>query len=156
MVMWDYMHNMARGVWPWLLAAVLLELCQEGRFGPAAGDRKDSTTLMLRRAWLQFKWWASKHGISHSVPEFTLGSLGMAAGRRAWPELKTKAANCQKILAWVASLCITDPGDTYRQKVRSTCVVAWHKCHLMVTHCPMWFSAEEASEFHDLNACALQ
>ena len=157
MLIYDYMHCMYLGVLPWLLATILLELCSENCFGKFRGKWLLRTNLGLRHAHLRFKSWASGKGIDHTVPEWNLGRLSMAGGVHSWPELKTKAGNCRKVLAWMHDMLRTLPSNSIHAKLRLTCVAAWHGCDLIMVANTMWLSACDAALFFQkLNTCALQ
>jgi len=100
----DIMHNLFAGSGNKFVGSALVELVQEGRFGGIPG-RGYSWARALKVAWLKFKRFCRKHGLTTSQPVFTRARLNYETNLSA-PSIKAKAFDTRVLIAWCSELCI--------------------------------------------------
>lgn len=74
----DFMHVFLLGVSAWVCGNILIELCQQERFGQFRCPKRLRFNLQLRVAWQMFKRHCSTRGWEESQPCFSLNKLGFA------------------------------------------------------------------------------
>lgn len=144
MLMPDPMHVLHLGVLQWVIAAVLLVLCEAGHWGRPTGDAKTRLAVQLRAAYACFKTWCLAHAARTSQRVFTPGMLGRGDLQTSFAEFKGKAANNRWTLLWLNDV-LYDVGQPSLEAV-----VVWGFCdvlHLLHSVQEPQFSQREAAQF---------
>ena len=159
MIRLDLMHILLLGVYHWTLGSSFWELLEAGEWRePAdAGPWQQLMLLQLHRAWLEFKAWARRCKISHSVPRFTLAGLSMQVLDDA-PYYKSKAAHARIVCDWMAqkTRTIANADMTNRHNViRANCLWGFASSLQVCTIAETWLNDSECRQLEDARNAAL-
>ena len=100
--LWDLMHTIHLGIAKDLCAQVMADLCRLGYEGDGP------LAQQLRRLWIRFRLYCSRHSIPYSRRKFSPKIIGISdTGGLEFPELnsRTKAAHVKPIISFLAYRC---------------------------------------------------
>ena len=100
--LWDLMHTIHLGIAKDLCAQVMADLCRQGYEGDGP------LAQQLRRLWIRFRLYCSRHSIPYSRRKFSPKIIGISdTGGLEFPELnsRTKAAHVKPIISFLAYRC---------------------------------------------------
>ena len=153
MIRYDFMHTFCcMGVASWVCGNTLDELLETSMFGNFHGPANVQRALKLRMAWQSFKAFCAKHRLDQSQPLFTPARL-MDDG---WPALKAKAANCCRVLVWLAGILHAAPAPDLHTQLRKHTVVGFADAWTLTSAASgTTLSPDQARRFHRLINMAL-
>jgi hypothetical protein len=153
MVKTDLMHNMCLGSAQHLIGSVIVQLVQEGHWGPPRGRWKECLLSGFKR----FRTWKRDHKLQCSKHRWSRSGLTWTSAR-VYPCLKAKAHNTRILLAWthVEARAAADRNPTEAACMRAACTwalarFAWDLDRFPRKLTPDMATALEQSGRHFLN-----
>ena len=98
------MHGLNLGVGQHVAANILCELARASA---------DSFDLAFEKLWHRFENLLSRHKLQAHVVQCSSANLGVDKSIMVLPELKIKAAPCEKVVLWLADFASTDCGTLH-------------------------------------------
>ena len=152
----DVQHTGHLGVTKIINAQCIVDLSNEGFFGPIALP----LSVRLRSAYVGFKAWCRSNRICCSQPAFTVSRLNVNRSFD-FPEFASlaKSHNMRVVAAWVADVCSMAAKDNVNsryQQLRAVCAWAHAEFYSAMEQAPRYLSAAQANRISEAGATFLR